>query len=85
MHPARRAGAPGTLEHQEALMQTLSMARANGAAVVAKLEAAADQVEEEIRQLESRLWNLRTSRAKKAWGDSPIRSPKSGGGGNWSK
>ena len=55
---------------------TLGLARRNGASLVEKLETCALLLEEEITDLEQRLWALRTFKAKAAWGDSPIRSPK---------
>ena len=69
-------GAVGSPERAASIESTLSLARRNGATLVEKLEECATALENEIKDLEQRLWKLRTEKAKAAWGDSPIRSPK---------
>ena len=72
----RYARAVGSPERAASIESTLNLARRNGATIVEKLEECATALEEEIKDLEQRLWQLRTAKAKAAWGDEPIRSPK---------
>ena len=69
-------GAVGSPERAASIESTLNLARRNGATLVEKLEECATALEEEIKDLEQRLWQLRTAKARAAWGDEPIRSPK---------